>query len=200
MSPLPLARAVSATVAVAALGALCACASSTAPDESAAKKAAIQRALDARPITGGVEAGRLCGRSEDWAGLAPRFDPHRYEHVPGAHVRADGDAARIGTDWKARNPCWFVSWDAASGVNNAPAGSSIAIQVAAKIGRYVADKIGEEQTGAGGGKITPYSAHFEPTALGKALVAAGVVREPAPIGDGRASLVKNADGVWVVER
>jgi hypothetical protein len=199
VSPLPLARAVSAALAVVALGALCACAASTGPDDSPARKAAIQRALDARPVTGGVEAGRLCGRAEDWAGLAPRFNPHRYERVPGAHVRADGDAARIGSDWTARNPCWFVSWDAATGVNNAPAGSAIAIQVAANIGRYAVDKVGEDQTGAGGGKLTPYTAHFEPSALGKALIAAGVVHEPTPI-DARASLVKNADGAWVVEQ
>jgi hypothetical protein len=161
-----------------------------------ARAAAIQKALDARPVIGAVRSGRLCGRPEDFAHIARLLDPKAYTHVPGAHITPNGTKHRVGGGL-ATEPCMFLSWDASTGIINSPT-RDYGAETSAKMGRFVVDKVGDEQDGPMG-KTTPYKAHFEPNDLAKALIAAGIVERPADVNDGPALLHKDADGQWVAQ-
>jgi hypothetical protein len=152
--------------------------------------AAIQTALAAPPhgTMAAVEYGQQCTTPWQLMGPPPP-DPRSYAHIPGAHVVKDG-MSRPDILGK-RYACFSVTWDPAVATLDGP-------RMMATLGRYLVDKVGDEQDSALG-KITPYRAHFEPNPTGTALIAARLATKPEDIADGQALLHKNADGAWVAQ-
>jgi len=51
----------------------------------------------------------------------------------------------------------------------------------------------------GSGQAAPFRAHFEPTELGKELIAAGLATRPEDVPNGHATITKDADGNFVAQ-
>ena len=96
--------------------------------------------------------------------------------------------------------CVKLTWSPSSGIRNLPPPDYGGANYAdALLGHYVVDKVGEEQDGAMGLKVTPYKAHVVLNELAKSLIAARVVRAPADVTDGQVLLRKDADGKWIAQ-
>jgi hypothetical protein len=68
------------------------------------------------------------------------------------------------------------------------------------IGRMIVDKLGDDQIGAFGVKVTPFRAHFEINSLGKELLLRHIIEvAPTDITDGHAEITKDADGNFVAK-
>jgi hypothetical protein len=155
------------------------------------RAAAIQKYLDATPNLpyAPVANGPEC------AGPG-RPSPALYRTVPGAHVRAqpvqresDGSIVR----------CYTVTWDASVPVAMRALCAMCGSTPQTPFGRFVVDKVGEEQSGPLGIKVTPYTAHFVPNSVGEHLIAVKLASRPNDISDGQAALLKDANGNWVVQ-
>jgi len=90
--------------------------------------------------------------------------------------------------------CYTISWNsdiiAAATVKNY-------MYYFVPLGKFVVDKIGDPQDQGLGMKAWPFKAHFEPTSLGRKLIAQGVGIAPRDINDGQAQLRQDADGKWI---
>jgi hypothetical protein len=190
-----------ATIIAVAVTALCGCGGGSAP-QADGRAAAIQKMLNAdnpaangsdkRPTAIGIINGPACSTSAPHP--AGRDNPASYAHIPGVHVVARATSRNPdGT----RTTCWTVTWDASTGIYHENVGFSTAWAV--PIGTYIVDKVGDEQTGPLGIKVTPYKAHVETNALGKALIAAHITMIPKDITDGQSALHKDADGTWIAQ-
>lgn len=175
------------------LAALTAC--SHAADDTAAKRAAIQRALDARAPRQSVNNGRLCLYV---AGSDYEAHLHAYAHVRQVHVTPSGVGPTKNWDGRPLR-CLTYAWNASAGVVVSRRPYSTAMQATVPIGHYVVDKIGEDQDSSSDANGTPFRAHFLLNEVGAGLAADGVMRPPADITDGRAVLLKDADGAWVAK-
>ena len=169
-------------------------------NDTEARKAAIQRTLDASPARVEVYAGYVCRAARSNSGY-PQGDPEKLATVPHVHVgpvvqRPSMQDIMPIDKFKSygTKPCRLVTWDSTANVQ-AP---SIGWLSPVVIGRWVVDKIGEEQTG-NMGKFTPFTAHFEANDIGKGLIAAGLQSAPADVPNGMAALYKDANGNWVAQ-
>jgi len=151
--------------------------------------AAIQAALDARPMQINVPNGTVCHADAFWvAGNAPaKFKGLSYVSVKAAGVQH----GLMGTE-----PCTTVTW--------APS-SHFAVNAGndengwLPVGHFIADKVGDEQDGPGGIKLTPFKVHFEWFAIGKDMLARHLAKAPDPPADPMAALHKDADGKWIAQ-
>jgi len=62
------------------------------------------------------------------------------------------------------------------------------------IGRYVVEKIGEEQQGAFGTRVVPFRAHFVANNLGSKLISLGLAEKPPAMIEQQAEMHKDVDG------
>jgi hypothetical protein len=187
---LPLRRALwAATI----LAALVAC--SHGADESAAKSAAIQKALDAHAPTHAVNNGRLCVYVADSDYQAHL---HAYAHVRHVHIAPSGIGPTKNWDGRPAR-CLTYTWDASAGLVVSHRPFTGTLEATVPIGRYVLDKTGEAQGSSAGAEVIPFKAHFALNDVGAGLAADGIVHAPADITDGRAALHKDADGAWVAQ-
>jgi hypothetical protein len=152
--------------------------------------AAIQAALDARQPFINVPNGKVCHLDVYWpAGNSPdKFKGLSYVSVKAAGVQHD---MMMGTQ-----PCTIVTWapSAHFTVNAANEENG-----SLPIGRFIVDKVGDEQDGPLGTKVTPFKVHFEWSAIGKDMLARHLAQEPTPPTDPMAELHKDADGKWVAQ-
>jgi hypothetical protein len=168
-------------------GSLSACAGGGSDD---GLQAAVQAALDTRPPNAQVPDGKVCGDTDDVAAA-----PKKFMHFPFVHVTSIGTETGI----FGATPCYMVVWDKSTGVSPVPAGMDGG-PTEAVIGRMVVDKVGEVQSSADAtSKMAPYTAHFEPNEVGKALTAADIVSRPQDENDGQANVHKDANDKWVAE-
>jgi hypothetical protein len=149
------------------------------------RTAAIQKLLDMKPQTLEVPHGKICGARTNYSRIT--LEPAKWAHVAEVHAVP---AANSGTE-----PCAIFTWVKTANVHNVFNG--IIYEWTANIGRYIVDKVGDEEPGALGGKVTPFKAHFVANKLGAEIIAASIIKAPADITDGGATLHKDADGNWV---
>jgi len=162
---------------------------------------AIQTALDFKAPTAMVYSGYAC---EQYGQYRDGGDPLRYAAFPGAHVgpvvkRPLFEGVVPASQIKPGGPtksCREVTWDASAGITQTSPGSTFG---RAPLGRYVVDKVGDEQDGILGTKFRPYRSHFVPSPLGTKLIAAGIAKQPDANDEGQAVFHKDADGKWVAQ-
>lgn len=159
---------------------------------------AIQTGLDSSYTwpSADVASGPVCAYKLSGLSLSPALNPKTYASIPGAHVsRSRQDGATL---------CYKVTWDPSVGVKVVQPCPMCSQRSAIKIGRYIVDKVGAEQTTSYGSgmstSMTPYKAHFQANKIGKALIDAKMAKAPVDITDGQASLHKDADGKWIAEK
>lgn len=135
--------------------------------------AAAQKALDADPPTGAVAYYQVC----DF--YRPEFRTASYRSVPGAHL-----GSTVNDDPRCRH----LAWD-----TNVKFGEIVFNSARVPLGRWILDKIGEDQQ-IQGIRTAPYRAHAEISPLGRALVAAKIAKTPSDPTEGYVYLTKDADG------
>jgi hypothetical protein len=91
----------------------------------------------------------------------------------------------------------MVTWNKSANVGESVGGNDDFGRL--PIGHFVVDKVGEEQDGQMGGKVTPFKVHFEWNAIGKDMLARHLATTPATPTDQMAQLHKDADGKWVAQ-
>lgn len=149
--------------------------------EQNAKFNAIQAAFDANPVIEFAPNGRVCGyfSKPDWEKVS-------IVHIKPAGIDEGGSMLK----------CFEYSWPASIKFISKKdyfGNTRSAVQT----GRYIVDKVGEEQDDAQGVKSTPFKAHFEPSEVGAAMFTAKVVERPPDISN-MLPMHKDADGKWVV--
>lgn len=152
------------------------------------RMAAVQTALDANPTVLTVPNGKTCHSDVYWGAIAPdKFKGLGYVEVKSA----GSETGLMGTQ-----SCTTVTWSKSANVK-----PSIGDEERAQlpVGRYVVDKVGEEQDGPMGSKVYPYKAHFEVNAIGKDMIARHMAQEPPARPDSIVALHKDADGKWVAQ-
>jgi hypothetical protein len=151
------------------------------------RMAAIQAALDARPITITVPSGTTCYDDAFWGGIAP----HHFVGLSYVTVKPAGTQhGFMGTQ-----PCTTVTW--AKSTHFVPQiGNDERGQL--PVGHLVVDKVGEEQE-ISGVKVTPFKSHFEWFPIGKDMLARNLAKPVSQDADQEAQLFKDADGHWVAQ-
>jgi hypothetical protein len=160
-------------------------ATAASPQVIDGRAAAIQKLLDTKPQTLEVPHGKICGARTNYSRIT--LDPNKWEHVVEVHVTPLGGSGE--------NRCATFAWAPAASVRHDFDGIVYTWQTT--IGRYIVDKVGDEEPGALGGKVTPFKAHFVANKLGAEFIAASIIKAPADITDGGATLHKDADGNWI---
>ncbi len=181
---------VSQALPISLLGAAIALAGCSGGAQSDGRLAAIQTALDAHPPFINVPNGTVCHLDVYWpAGNYPsKFKGLSYVNVKPAGVHRDM--------FSGTEPCTTVTWDASAHFTPQPGNEESGT---IPIGRFIVDKVGDEQDGPLGMKLTPFKQHFEWSAIGKDMLARHVAIEPTAPADRSAVLHKDADGKWVAE-
>ncbi len=67
------------------------------------------------------------------------------------------------------------------------------------LGRYVVEKVGDNESGPMGLTITPFRAEFIPSPVGKILIDGHAATAPENLPDGQAVVHRDADGKWVAQ-
>jgi hypothetical protein len=156
--------------------------------QSDGRVAAVQAALDANPSFIFVPNGKSCHHDIYWGNIAPK----NFKGLKYVTVKASGeDRTFMGTE-----PCTTVTWDKSAKIMPTIGNDE---RAELPIGHYVVEKVGDEQDGPMGAKVTPYKAHFEWSSIGKDMQARHLAQEPAPRPDAMAEMHKDADGKWIAQ-
>ncbi len=157
--------------------------------DGGARTAAVQKALDASPPVLGVPRGKAC--ELDSPAVDAWMDPTRFKSIKEVKIAPAGHGEGILADAS----CYAFSWD--SSVVFDPK-AQVFNGTAVPLGRLIVDKVGDDETVAGV-QAAPFRAHFEPTDVGKELIAAGLVGRPQDVANGHAMITKDADGNYVAQ-
>jgi hypothetical protein len=153
---------------------------------------AVQAAMDAsarQPILS-VPNNDYCGQLYAKTVGRRDLDPDSYKGM--SHVSV---TPVVTHDFMGAHNCFHFAWDSSARFDAFGTAEDRSNLI---IGRYVVDKVGDDQTGLFGAKIAPFKAHFEANDIGKMLIARGLARAPNDIENGQATVGTDADGKWVV--